>query len=162
VRREPARPGIDLAGVTAPPAPNVSSTSSEEESRKVKPESPEAHAAEARLRKRYDDLWADVRRELEKQRAEKYEDLVQGTPDPEDVGSVDVLIDMNLTEIDRDVEELRAVQDAISRLKRGKYGICRVCGREIPPKRLEALPYAALCVEDQERVERGKINTPSL
>lgn len=119
-------------------------------------------AAERALRMRYDELWADVRRELEKHRGSQYEDLIQGAADPEDAATADLLVHLNLTEIDRDVDELRAVQAALARLKRGTYGICARCGQRIPAERLRALPHAALCIEDQERAERNVTPTPSL
>jgi DnaK suppressor protein len=40
------------------------------------------------------------------------------------------------------------VQRALEKLEQGSYGTCDVCGRAIPEGRLEALPWAVLCVED--------------
>lgn len=40
---------------------------------------------------------------------------------------------------------------ALEKLDEDSYGRCDVCGREIPPGRLEALPWAVLCVEDAAR-----------
>jgi DnaK suppressor protein len=40
------------------------------------------------------------------------------------------------------------VQRALEKLDDGSYGTCDVCGRPIPDGRLEALPWAVLCVED--------------
>ena len=37
---------------------------------------------------------------------------------------------------------------ALEKLDDGSYGACDVCGRPIPEGRLEALPWAVLCVED--------------
>jgi DnaK suppressor protein len=37
---------------------------------------------------------------------------------------------------------------ALEKLDDGSYGLCDVCGRAIPEGRLEALPWAVLCVED--------------
>jgi RNA polymerase-binding protein DksA len=50
--------------------------------------------------------------------------------------------------------ELAEVDAALDRLHRGTYGICEVCGRPIGDERLEALPTARLCLEDQQRAER--------
>jgi RNA polymerase-binding transcription factor DksA len=50
---------------------------------------------------------------------------------------------------------LREVDDALARIDDGTYGTCKACGREIPSERLEAIPYATLCVEDKRRLERG-------
>ncbi len=40
---------------------------------------------------------------------------------------------------------------AFEKLDDGTYGICDVCGKTIPEARLEALPWAVLCVEDAAR-----------
>jgi RNA polymerase-binding protein DksA len=126
--------------------------------------SPEGQRIEAHLRQRYREVWEDIRRELDKHSEQRYSDLVQGAGDPEDAATADVLIHLNLSEIDRDTEELRAIQDALGRLKRGEYGFCQRCGEAIAPQRLEALPHATLCVECQSLIERTHANggTPSL
>ena len=123
---------------------------------------PDRSIIENRLRRRFEEIWTDVRRELEKHGKQRYVDLVQGAGDAEDDATADLLVDLNLAEIDRDVEELRAVQNAIARLKRGEYGVCEQCGQEIGAGRLEAVPYARLCIECQTRAERPTGRTPSL
>ncbi|HUY25208.1 MAG TPA: TraR/DksA C4-type zinc finger protein [Candidatus Saccharimonadales bacterium] len=40
--------------------------------------------------------------------------------------------------------------DALGRLERGEYGLCRSCGKEIAIERLRALPYATRCVPCKE------------
>jgi DnaK suppressor protein len=44
-------------------------------------------------------------------------------------------------------EELRQVMLALDRIESGKGDVCAQCGEPIDPRRLEALPYAVLCVE---------------
>lgn len=51
--------------------------------------------------------------------------------------------------------QLGEVDAAFERLGEGTYGICEACGRPIGDERLEAVPTARLCVDDQERAERG-------
>jgi len=41
---------------------------------------------------------------------------------------------------------------ALEKLDEGTYGSCDVCGRPIPEGRLEALPWAVLCVEDAAKL----------
>jgi DnaK suppressor protein len=48
---------------------------------------------------------------------------------------------------------LDQVNAALARLDAGTYGICENCGKEISPRRLEALPYARLCVDCQAKAE---------
>ncbi|HNS50291.1 MAG TPA: TraR/DksA C4-type zinc finger protein [Anaerolineae bacterium] len=47
---------------------------------------------------------------------------------------------------------LDQVEGALVRLEQGSYGLCERCGENIDPARLEALPYAALCLHCQQRV----------
>lgn len=53
------------------------------------------------------------------------------------------------------LEQLEAELDdldyALRKLDEGTYGTCEACGKEIPAERLEAVPGARLCVEDQAR-----------
>lgn len=44
-------------------------------------------------------------------------------------------------------DQRRLVRDALTRLDRGAYGRCAVCGREIDDERLEARPEALTCRE---------------
>lgn len=46
---------------------------------------------------------------------------------------------------------LEQVEDALERFRQGTYGLCEQCGAEIDPARLEALPYATLCIRCQQR-----------
>ncbi|WP_447598991.1 TraR/DksA family transcriptional regulator [Nitrospira sp. Nam80] len=47
----------------------------------------------------------------------------------------------------------QSIDEALVRLNEGTYGICAECGVEISEKRLEAVPFAKLCVECQSRQE---------
>ncbi len=56
---------------------------------------------------------------------------------------------------DRNDRHLAEVEAAIARLDDGSYGTCVRCGRPIAPDRLDALPWAAQCIECQRIVGRG-------
>ena len=47
-------------------------------------------------------------------------------------------------------QSLIYVENALSRIENGTYGECEVCGKPIEEQRLEALPYATLCMEHAE------------
>jgi len=51
------------------------------------------------------------------------------------------------------IESIRAAQE---RLAQGTYGTCQRCGRQIAPDRLEAIPWAAYCIDCQEIIDRGE------
>jgi DnaK suppressor protein len=62
-------------------------------------------------------------------------------------------------EIDYTLEEnsgevLTAIDTALKRIDDGTYGTCARCGREIPEERLEASPWAALCIECKRLEEK--------
>ena len=56
---------------------------------------------------------------------------------------------------DRSSLQLELVEAALERLDAGTYGTCLRCGKPIAPARLEALPWAAYCIECQAIVDRG-------
>ncbi len=65
-----------------------------------------------------------------------------------------------MRELDDGLEEnaehlLVEVEAALRRIDDGTYGMCVVCGRPIGAERLEAVPYATLCIDDKRAQERG-------
>jgi RNA polymerase-binding transcription factor len=50
---------------------------------------------------------------------------------------------------------LRWVNRALTKMELGTYGVCERCGREISIERLEALPWAILCI-DCKRAGEGR------
>jgi RNA polymerase-binding transcription factor len=57
---------------------------------------------------------------------------------------------------DRSDHQLILVDEALARIEDGTYGICVRCGEPIPPGRLEALPWAARCVDCQRLAGRER------
>ncbi|HEU5280171.1 MAG TPA: TraR/DksA C4-type zinc finger protein [Gaiellaceae bacterium] len=62
-------------------------------------------------------------------------------------------------ELDYTLEEnaehlLAEIDAALKRIEAGTYGICTNCGKQIPEERLEALPWATLCIDCQRDRER--------
>jgi RNA polymerase-binding protein DksA len=50
---------------------------------------------------------------------------------------------------------LSEIDAALRRIEDGTYGTCTNCGREIPRERLEAQPWASLCIDCKRRAEGG-------
>ncbi len=48
------------------------------------------------------------------------------------------------------------IDDALDRIKRNKYGVCKPAGRKIALERLEAIPWAQVCVDCKARAERRR------
>lgn len=51
-------------------------------------------------------------------------------------------------------EQLRQVEEALARIESGEYGTCRICGKQIPVERLEAVPWTTLCIDDARKLAR--------
>jgi len=71
-----------------------------------------------------------------------------------DIATVTFDREMDYTLEDSELAKLAAIDAALSRIEQGTYGICRNCGRPIALERLEALPYADLCIDCKRRSER--------
>src|SRR5438552_18777494 len=54
-----------------------------------------------------------------------------------------------------DRQLLNMVEAALSRIREGSFGECISCGKEINPKRLDAVPWTRHCIECQEKLEQG-------
>lgn len=50
---------------------------------------------------------------------------------------------------------LQLVEEALSRLENGRYGLCVACSQDVQQKRLDAVPWARHCIECQEKQEQG-------
>jgi DnaK suppressor protein len=53
------------------------------------------------------------------------------------------------------------VEGALARIREGAFGECISCGKEINPKRLEAVPWTRHCIECQEKLENGMLEEAS-
>ena len=51
--------------------------------------------------------------------------------------------------------ELAYIDNALEQMREGKYGHCEVCNSNIPLARLQALPYATLCIDCQRELEKN-------
>lgn len=110
------------------------------------------------------DPMAARRAALEAERSRLRDELAEGivAPGPMTYGSqasaasqvFEQQRDLALRE--RNEQQLAAVDAALDRLDAGTYGRCIRCGEPIAPERLEALPWAAHCIDCQRIVGRGR------
>jgi DnaK suppressor protein len=65
-------------------------------------------------------------------------------------------IDRNTLETlsSNDVKRLRLIDSALSRIENERYGLCMRCNKKIPKERLEAIPYALMCIDCKSTDER--------
>jgi len=54
----------------------------------------------------------------------------------------------------QDARRLQMIDATLDRIRMGTYGICVSCGTQIPEERLDAIPYAALCINCQEAEDK--------
>ena len=65
-----------------------------------------------------------------------------------------------MRELDGGLEEnaghlLDEIDAALRRIDEGTFGTCAACGRPIGEERLDAVPYATLCIDDKRALERA-------
>ncbi|QDT69528.1 General stress protein 16O [Planctomycetes bacterium MalM25] len=54
--------------------------------------------------------------------------------------------------------ELGSIEKALEKIRSGSYGDCEICNKRIPMARLNALPYATMCIECQQASEDGTLD----
>jgi DnaK suppressor protein len=99
------------------------------------------------------ELEGELLASLEKSEVDARETASAEVEDQIDQANTDMSKDLVLDEESRDYDKLRMVREALERVDAGTFGVCVDCGREIPEARLQAVPWAAYCVEDQEKRE---------
>ncbi|MEJ2553302.1 MAG: TraR/DksA family transcriptional regulator [Gammaproteobacteria bacterium] len=117
-----------------------------------------------RLRQRHAELRAVIRGELLAADEMRYADLAGRVHDSGDEAVADLLADLDVVRIDRQVTEIRRIEAALRCIDMGSYGMCRDCGGDIGYERLESQPDAQRCVTCQEHYEKSYAHggTPSL
>jgi DnaK suppressor protein len=73
--------------------------------------------------------------------------------DPVDMTQESTERELAVQILDRESVVARRIRSAIDRIEGGAYGICLECEEEISPRRLNALPWAELCIHCQERAD---------
>jgi RNA polymerase-binding transcription factor DksA len=73
--------------------------------------------------------------------------------DAEEQSMEDFVRDMDVALIVMESETLRRIDEALQRLEDGSYGVCADCEETIAEARMQALPFATLCRDCQERQE---------
>jgi len=63
---------------------------------------------------------------------------------------------ITLRNLDRDRKVLKKIEYSLMKIEAGTYGICEVCGAEIPFERLKARPVANLCIGCKEIEEENE------
>ena len=82
----------------------------------------------------------------------------QGQKNSGDV--VDAALDSAQDEISSQLAEVESrelgnIENALERMREGNYGLCEGCNNGIPMARLQALPYATMCIQCQREAEKA-------
>jgi DnaK suppressor protein len=94
---------------------------------------------------------ADVRNDLENARKDI---SIESTAEAMEQGVRAAEREVAVERMQNAYRQLRQVESALGRIERDEFGICLKCEDDIGPKRLDALPWAVLCVDCQETAER--------
>jgi RNA polymerase-binding protein DksA len=117
------------------------------------------------LKTRYQQLISEVRQELGRDGEQHFADFAEaGGSDQGDESVADALADISAARVDRQINEMRAIEAARKQIKMGEYGVCGDCGEAIRFERLLAYPTAVRCVDCQQQHEKthASENTPSI
>jgi RNA polymerase-binding transcription factor DksA len=77
-----------------------------------------------------------------------------------DIGSDAYEQEFTLSLMANEEETLDLVERALARIKARKFGVCEECGGVIAKKRLEAIPFAAVCIRCAEKLESSGHTRP--
>lgn len=72
-----------------------------------------------------------------------------------DEGTDDFGKTINMEVSNREYLILKQIDRALEKIDEGTYGICDITKKEIPRPRLQAIPYATMTVEAQNKLEKG-------
>jgi DnaK suppressor protein len=89
-------------------------------------------------------------------RRDQQQESESGPADEMDSARTTAEVETHAGLIARAEEKLKFLDEALARLDAGKYGRCLGCRELIPFERLKALPFAAYCVDCQEKRNRAR------
>jgi len=91
--------------------------------------------------------------ELERRVGQRDDIAVESTPDAVDEVQRASERALAISHIDRESKQLQKARAALRRIRDGSFGICEECDEDISPRRLSAIPWAALCLVCQEALD---------
>ena len=92
---------------------------------------------------------------LRKSRSEANGDLSSMPIHMADIGSDNYEQEFSLSLMENEGAALAKIQTSLERIEDGTYGACEECGAKIPKTRLNAIPYANLCIKCASEQEQG-------
>ena len=114
-------------------------------------------AIKKKLEKQKEELLSEAEHTLNDKLSKEKESF----PDPTDQAVAELDNNFLLRLRGRERKLPKKIEESISRIDSGTYGICESCGEKISIKRLEARPVTALCIdcktrqEEEEKIHAG-------
>lgn len=99
-------------------------------------------------------LAKELRSDAEHLHEEPFAKLAGEAHDEADEAVADLISDTGQADLSRDLVELREVEAALARVRKGSYGTCANCGGQIGYGRMKANPAAERCAECQRIHEK--------
>ena len=93
---------------------------------------------------------------LKKSRSESNGDLSSMPIHMADIGSDNFEQEFTLSLMENEGGTLTQIEASLERIEEGTYGSCEECGAKIPKTRLNAVPYASLCVRCASQQEQKR------
>ncbi|MBR5966549.1 MAG: TraR/DksA family transcriptional regulator [Treponema sp.] len=89
---------------------------------------------------------------------DEFKDLVSKVESGDEIDVASGAVDRNMLDSlnAQDANRLTLINNALLRIQQGKYGLCLQCGKPIPEARLEALPYAFMCINCASKAEKRR------
>jgi RNA polymerase-binding protein DksA len=115
------------------------------------------HRFREQLENRFKALWEEIGSELKGSAKEHFLQIAGEVHDLEDRSVADLFADLNLTILDKHVQETRDINSALIRIDKGIFDICSDCGGSIGFDRLDAWPTATRCLRCQNAYEKTHI-----
>ncbi len=134
------------------------------ESKVTKSTAPKGRKATLRkiLLAKRDAISQAIKQQLGQSLTDEQQRRLESAMDSGDQALVDLDREMGISLQEMRNKERQQIDDALVSLEEGTYGVCAECGEEISEKRLQALPFARLCVACQtnrelmEKIERAE------
>lgn len=145
-----AVPVIEKPAVTAvsPLAAKPKESAKEREARERRRE-----ALQQMLMRKRQEILKEIEGSLGQSSTEDQQRRLESAKDVGDQALMDLDRELGISLMEMRNRRRQAIDEALMRLNEGTYGICAECGVEISERRLEAVPFAKLCVECQSREE---------
>ncbi len=105
------------------------------------------------ISKRLIELREDLLSEVRSKNAEAADLRDEGVADVADLGLTDSLSELLHLLSDNKREEIMNIDEALERLRQGRYGQCQGCGEPIDIERLELRPYTRFCIDCKTKKE---------